>query len=547
MSPDRHERVSSVTIGAIVAIVAAVAIALAFARGLPFGGGYELKAVFSTSQSIAVGSPVRVAGVEVGEVVDVDEVGAAGAGAGPDGEDRPAALVTMRIDDAGRPIRQDATMELRPRLFLEGNLFVDLKTGSPGAPEAEDGYIVPINQTSVSVQLFDVLGTLTHGVRQDLRVFLDEFGAALVDHGGAKGLNRFYRSSPGAFRYTSQVNEALLGRHRGDLAGVIRNLGRVSAALTRNDGQLEDLVTNLRVVTGSFASEDVALQQAIAELPRTLRAARPAFANLNAAFPSLRSFAREALPGVRSLGPTVTAATPFARQLRLLASRQELGGLARDLRPTVPRLARLSRFGADFLEQGRALASCLNGVVIPWSNDSVDGGAGYPHPAVGPVYQETGYSLVGLAGESRSGDANGQTIRLNAGSGTNVVSTDPEGVAEPFFGLTPLPLLGGMPSIESSAKTPFRPGRPCENQDPPDLSAVAAAPPASAAAADAAAAPIRALDRELRTLLGDAAGSAEGRTTGRGMQRRVESAYARFLRQDFPDYSDRIRSLGEAK
>ena len=537
---------SSLTIGAIAAIAIVVALVLAF-TGLPFRGGYELKAVFSTSQNIAKGSPVRVAGVEVGEVVDVEGVGAAGEQAGSAGEDRPAALVTMRIDDAARPVREDATMQLRPRLFLEGNLFVDLKPGSPGAPEAEDGYIVPINQTSVSVQLQDVLDTLTHGVRQDLRVFVDEFGAALLNHGGATGLNRFYRSSPGAFRYTSQVNDALLGRHRGDLAGVVRNLGRVSAALTRNKGQLEDLVTNLRVVTGSFASEDAALERAVGELPRTLRAARPAFANLNAAFPPLRSFAREAIPGVRSLGPTVTAATPFARQLRGLASRRELGGLARDLRPTVPHLARLSRSGADFLEQGRALARCLNGVVIPWSNDSVDGGAGYPHPAVGPVYKETGYSLTGLAGESRSGDANGQTIRLNAGSGTNIVASDPEGAAEPFFGLTPLPLLGGMPSIESSAKTPFRPGRPCENQDPPDLRAVAAAPPPTAGAADAAAAPIRALERKLRILLGDAAEPAEGGATGGGAQGRVERAYARFLRQDFPDYSDRIRSLGEAR
>jgi phospholipid/cholesterol/gamma-HCH transport system substrate-binding protein len=542
----RHRRVSSVTVGAVAAVVLVIAAALAW-LGLPFRGGYELKAVFSTSQSIADGSPVRVAGVEVGEVVDVDNIPAAGEGAGPEGEDRPAAVVTMRIDDAARPVREDATMQLRPRLFLEGNLFVDLKPGSPQAPEAEDGYIVPINQTSVSVQLQDVLDTLTHGVRQDLRVFVDEFGAALIDHGGATGLNRFYRSSPGAFRYTSQVNEALLGRHRGDLAGVVRNLGRVSGALTKNKGQLEDLVTNLRVVTGSFASEDAALERAVGELPRTLRAARPAFANLNAAFPPLRAFAREALPGVRSLGPTVTAATPFARQLRGLASRRELGGLARDLRPTVPHLARLSRSGADFLEQGRALASCLNGVVIPWSNDSVDGGAGYPHPAVGPVYKETGYSLTGLAGESRSGDANGQTIRLEAGSGTNIVASDPEGAAAPFFGLTPLPLLGGMPSIESSAKTPFRPGRPCENQDPPDLRAVAAAPPPTAGAADAAAAPIRAMERGLQTVLGDAAEPAEGGATGGGVQGRVERAYARFLRQDFPDYSDRIRSLGEAR
>jgi phospholipid/cholesterol/gamma-HCH transport system substrate-binding protein len=536
------KRVPSAVIGAAVVVVAVLAVTLAFTKELPFGDAHELKGVFSTSQSIRVGSPVRTAGIEVGEVVEVEHLSQGADDAGSD-EPGAAALVTMEIDDAGLPIHQDATMELRPRLFLEGNLFVDLRPGSPGSPEAGDGYTVPINQTSVSVQLFDVLGTLKRDVRQDLRVFLDEFGSALEDHGGAEGLRAFYRSSPGSFRYGAQVSEALLGRRPGDLGGLVRNLGRVSGALTRDRERLEDLVTNLRVVTGSFAAEDVALGRAIAELPRTLRAGRPAFANLNAAFPDLRAFAREALPGVRNLGPTVTAATPFLRQLRKLASRRELRGAAAELRPTVPRLARLARRGADLLEEGRALASCFNQVVIPWSNDEVDGGDGYPHPAVGPVYKETGYGLVGLAGESRSGDANGQTIRVNAGGGTNTVSVNPEGAAEPFFGLTPLPLLGAMPAIESSAKTRFRPGRPCENQEPPDLRAAAGSPPAPAGAgASAAAEPIREMRAALESVLGETDEAEGGREPSR---RRLERAYRRFLNQDFPRYRSRIKALGE--
>jgi hypothetical protein len=55
------------------------------------------------------------------------------------------------------------------------------------------------------------------------------------------------------------------------------------------------------------------------------------------------------------------------------------------------------------------------------------------------------------------------------------------------------------------------------------------------------------MERGLQTLLGGAAEPAEGGATGGGVQGRVERAYARFLRQDFPDYSDRIRSLGEAR
>lgn len=551
----RRRQVPSVVIGVVAVALVVIGTVLAFTKRLPWAGGYEVQAVFTTSQGIREDSPVRIAGVDVGEVVDVDHYATAGstddtgedADTGPEGQD--AAVVTMRIDDQGRPIAQDATFELRPRLFLEGNMFVDVKPGSPSAPEAGDGYTFPVRQTSVSVQLFDVLGALKSDVRADLQVFLEEFGAALDDHGGAEGLQRAYRSSPGAYRFTSQVNEALLGQRPGDLSGLIRNLGRVAGALTENEEQLKDLVTNLRIVSGSFAAEDAALSEAIAELPRALEAGRPAFANLNRAFPPLRAFAREAVPGVRDLSPTVVAATPFLRQLRLLARPAELQGTSAELRRTVPSLARLSRSGADLLEEGRALASCFNTVVIPWANDRVDGGPGYPHPAFGRVFEETGYGLAGVAGESRSGDANGQYIRLNFGGGTNPVTFKPDNADETFFGVAPFPILGGMPGLASSRKTPFRPGKPCENQEPPDLRGqLGPGPePATTASADpsAASGPIGKMVDELRGVIEDVQGrsEAEGESPDQ-LQRRFDRRYGRFLREDFPRFQKRIRAMG---
>jgi phospholipid/cholesterol/gamma-HCH transport system substrate-binding protein len=551
----RRRPIPSAAIGIVVVALVLIGTVLAFTKRLPWAGGYEVQAVFTTSQGIREDSPVRIAGVDVGEVVDVDHYAAGGeadageqeSDTGTEGQD--AAVVTMRIDDEGRPIAQDAQFELRPRLFLEGNLFVDVKPGSPSVPEAEDGYTFPVRQTSVSVQLFDVLGALKTDVRADLRVFLDEFGAALDDHGGAEGLQRAYRSSPGAYRFTSQVNEALLGQRPHDLSGLIRNLGRVSGALTQNEEQLKDLVTNLRIVSGSFAAEDAALSEAIAELPRVLEAGRPAFANLNRAFPPLRVFAREAVPGVRDLGPTVVAATPFLRQLRRLASPAELQGTSAELRRTVPSLARLSRSGADLLEQGRALASCFNTVLIPWANDRVDGGPAYPHAAFGRVFEETAYGLVGVAGESRSGDANGQYIRLNFGGGTNAVSFQPGNAAEPFFGVAPLPVLGGMPGLTSSRKTRFRPGRPCENQQPPDLRAQPGPGPepatTSSASPTASPGPLGEMVDELRGVIArvQERGDAEGESLLQ-LQRRFDRRYGRFLRRDFPRFQKRIRAMG---
>jgi phospholipid/cholesterol/gamma-HCH transport system substrate-binding protein len=501
MRPGQNKRLPNHIVGLIAFVIILIAFLLAFTKQLPWSEGYEVQAVFTTAQDIRPDSPVRVAGVEVGKVTKVEplDAGDEELTAGAEEEDgssdttggdpepgQQAALVTMEITDAGRPIKTDATAQLRPRLFLEGNLFVDMKTGSPGAPEAPDGYVLPIDQTSVSVQLDEVLTTLQSDVRVDLQVFLEEFGAALTDHGGAEGFQEIYETSPAAFKYTSQVNEAFLGTEPHDLSGVIRNFDKVARALVQNEEQLKDLVTNFRIFAGSFAAEDDALEQAIVELPGVIDSGNTAFANLNESFPPLRAFAVEALPGVRSTPETLDVATPFIRQVRLLVSKQELRGLVAELRPTIPRLAKLSKRTIPFLEQSRLLASCFNEVVIPWSLDTVEGGAGYPHPAVGPVYKETGYGLVGISGESRSGDANGQYIRVQGGGGLNTVQLPPTPTAPAQVGVLQDQLLGQMPRIEASAKTPFRPDEPCELQEPPDLNAgPPGAPPARQSAAPA--------------------------------------------------------------
>ena len=491
-------RLPNWALGLILVVVIAAGSFLAYTKKLPWDDPYEVQAVFQTAQNLRPSSPVRIAGVDVGEVTSVEHLTSddpalqASAGEsstalpddGPSGEQ--AALVTMSIDDAGLPLHEDATFQLRPRLFLEGNLFVDTKPGSPNAAETEEGHTFPVSQTSTSVQIDQVLTTLQSDVRANLQTFLDQFGNALIKYKGAEGFQELYRSSPGANKYTSIVNEALQGTKPHDLSNLIGNLDLVIKALDANEAELQGLVTNFRTVTGSFAAESQSLSQAIAKLPDVLDAAQPAFANLNDAFPPLRAFAREALPGVRSTAPSLRAATPFIEQVRQLVSEDELRGLVGDLRPTIPDLARLAQRSVPFLKESRALSSCFNEVVIPWSNDSVDPPPGYPHPVAGTVSEETAFGLTGIAGESRSGDANGQYIRVQAGGGaggTAVIPSSQNDLGEDAYGLLDFPILGAMPRIQDSDKTPFQPQVPCETQEPPDLSAVQGDPPQQMSAA----------------------------------------------------------------
>jgi phospholipid/cholesterol/gamma-HCH transport system substrate-binding protein len=483
-------RISNATIGVVVAIVIAIGSYLAYTKELPFTSKHEVQAVFTNAQAMRGGEPVRIAGVGIGEVTSVSVLPVEGEAAElatqtegvPDGElPADAAMVTIALDDDAPPLREDAQLKLRPRLFLEGNYFVDVSPGSPGAEEVPPGHTFPLNQTSASVNLDSIFTTLQGGVRNDLQTLLEELGGALTDHGGADGFNELNRTAPKAYRYTAEVNSAFLGTEQGDLSGTLRGFNRVFRGLARNEQTLQDFVTNLRIFSGSFAAEDEALGTAIEQLPATLESAEPAYANLNAAFPSLRAFAREALPGVRSSPSSLRAATPFVAQLRELVARDELRGLLAELRPTVPNLALLAQRNLAFLEQSRALSSCFNEVIIPWSHDTtdpVDPGNLYPHDDGSRVFESTAYGLSGINGEHRTGDGNGHFVKTLSGSGTNLVRVPPvDGLRDDVFALTPFPVLGAMPRIGDSAQTEFRPDVPCEEQEPPNLEAGIAAPP----------------------------------------------------------------------
>jgi phospholipid/cholesterol/gamma-HCH transport system substrate-binding protein len=476
MSPRATDKrgLSNLQIGLIAIVVTVIGFYLAFAKSIPFAGdGYQLQAVFQDAQNIRAKSPVRVAGVDVGKVTKVEHL------TDENGDGVDAAVVTMSIDDEARPVREDATMALRPRLFLEGNLFVDLSPGSPQAPELESGSVIPLEQTSISVQLDQVLTSLQAPVRENLQIFLKEFGTALCGENppedgcepgsGGEGFQESFRTSPAAYGSTAQVNEALLGTQPGDLVGVVRNLGTTIEALDLNEVQLKDLVTIFSIVTGSFAAESEALEQAIIELPQALAEGRPALAKLNTALPQLRAFSRELLPGVRAANKALDDATPWIGQLRALVSANELRGLVADLRPTIPELARLTQASLPFLEESRALSSCFNEVIIPWGNTPVPSAEDPSTVPDDPVYKQTGYTLVGTGGESRSGDAQGQWFRVLGAGGTNTISFDTPDLGGPSAGVAQFPPLGVQPAKQSAAKTPFRPDQPCENQEVPNL------------------------------------------------------------------------------
>ena len=444
--------------GLLAIVVTAVATYFAFSQNNPFANPYTFTAHFNNASNLKPNAAVRIAGVEVGKVKSVEA---------SDPKTGTASAV-IEIQDKGLPIHKDAEVKLRPRIFLEGNLFVDVQPGSPTAGKLERGGEIPASQTSAPVQFEQVLRVLQADTRKDLQVLLKEFTRGL-EGGGAKAFNRSIEYWKPAYQYSALANEASLGLEEHDLSKLVRAQGEVFKALSDDDEALADLVTNLNTTFAAFASEDQNLRAAIPALDNVLKVGNPALKDLNDALPSLRQFARDALPAARSSLPTITESMPFVTQARRLVSRAELRGLAADLRPTIPALAKLNAATIPFLEQSRALSACTTNVLAPFATKPI------PDPIFNipnsNFLHDSSHGFVGLAGESRLNDSNTPMFHVQQGGGPfSIVQTNQNlGKQISFGGLNFKP--EGTRPAKPDKRPVFRPGTPCEKQEVADLNA----------------------------------------------------------------------------
>jgi virulence factor Mce-like protein len=482
MSPrdDKRKRVlrkdrtgaNPVTVGLLVLLAFALISYFGFAKHVPFTHGFRVKAVFANSNNIRPNSPVRIAGVNIGKVTKVQPY---------KGGDGNATLLTMEINKDGLPIHKDATMKVRPRIFLEGNEFVDLQPGTPSAPTISDGDTIPMTQTAAPVQFDQVLSALQSNTREDLKRLLEGFGTALTyeptaaddltqdaDVRGktaAEALNKSIDTAPGALRNAAIVNDALQGLERHDLSGLVASTAKVTRALGRNEDSLKGFVTNFNTTLAALASRQTELRQSIALLGPTLEHTDSALTHLDASFPNTRAFAREILPGVRETPATIDAAFPWIAQTRKLVSQAELGGLVKELKPTTVDLANLANATLTALPQADLVAQCVTNVILPTGDIKIQDG---PFTSNEENYKEFWYTMVGLAGESQNFDGNGHYVRFAVGGGNQTISTGKYGGGEKLFANVDEPPIGTRPAY-TSKRPPYRHDQPCKDQKVPDL------------------------------------------------------------------------------
>jgi len=368
-------------IGALVAALAALAVVLL--RGSDPGSSYLVRAEFRNAFTVGVGEDVKIAGVTVGRIRELDVT------------ERQTAAVVLDITEPGfQDFRRDAQCTIRPQSLI-GEKFVECtptRPREPGAPlppplreievDGERQRLLPVTNTSRPVDLDLVNNTLRLPYRQRLSLILNELGAGLAGRG--EDLRRVIRLADPALKETDEVL-AILAEQNEQLASLAEDADTVLRPLARDRERVASFVTSANAVAQASADRSPELEETVRKLPRFLRELQPTMerlegvsgeltpvlADLRAAAPGLNrtlaelgDFSQAGIPAVRTLGravdvgrPALLRARPIVDDLRELGAGsrvlgEDLGDLTESLRDTggIERLM-------DFLFYGVASAN----------------------------------------------------------------------------------------------------------------------------------------------------------------------------------------------
>jgi phospholipid/cholesterol/gamma-HCH transport system substrate-binding protein len=138
-----------------------------------FGRSYSIYGIFTAAGGVATNQEVTYRGVQVGRVGDMTLT------------DRNVRIEL--IIEAGHRIPRDGTSARVLFKSAVGEQFVDLLPDHEGAPFFESGDTIPIERTSIPIQIEDLLRNLDAVLRsidpQALGSLINELGAGLTGHG----------------------------------------------------------------------------------------------------------------------------------------------------------------------------------------------------------------------------------------------------------------------------------------------------------------------------------------------------------------------------
>jgi phospholipid/cholesterol/gamma-HCH transport system substrate-binding protein len=265
---------------------------------------FHVKVELENAQAVTAGQgqTVRVAGVRVGDIGDVDL---------EDG----VAVVELELDPEYKGlIREDATALLRTKTGLK-DMFLEVDPGN-GKALPEDGRI-PLANTAPDIDPDEFLSALDVDTRDYLKLLISGAGKGLDGHG--TDLREVFKRFAPLHRDLARVTEAV-ARRRTNLKRLVNRYGLLVEELGGKDRELTRLVQQANRVFAAFASEDENVSAFVQKLPATLGETKTALAKadtlgdeLGPTFESLRPAFRKLDEANAAVIPLAKAGTPIVR------------------------------------------------------------------------------------------------------------------------------------------------------------------------------------------------------------------------------------------
>ena len=235
----------------LTALLGALALLLTGCGLLGGNGDYTVTAELSRSYNLFPGSPVRVVGIDVGTIADVQV---------PEGGQ--TVQVTMRIDgDVDLP--QDATATVVPEALL-GERYIQLPAYEDG-DRLEDGDVIPLERTEVPAEFDEVLESLNQFVggldEDEVARFVSNFAETFDGQGEQLG------------RTIDQAHEAIgvLKDNDEELVALVSRLADLNATLATRDQQLGAIIRDFDTLATSLVDDRQDIDAALGGLVRVTR------------------------------------------------------------------------------------------------------------------------------------------------------------------------------------------------------------------------------------------------------------------------------------
>jgi virulence factor Mce-like protein len=186
----------------------------------------NLRAYFASAEGLVPQAEVRVAGVQVGHVLDM--------GGGPKGE----TVVHMQLQGDLR-LRKDTRAVVRPKTLI-GEKYVELiRRPDSSSPYLRDGDSIPVSQTGSAIEIDDVLNNMDPQTRQAFSDTLQQLGVALDHRQG-------------------DVNASIE-----PLDQTVTNLRPLAQTAEARQKEIDRILTDLNIIMAALADENEALGQIV--------------------------------------------------------------------------------------------------------------------------------------------------------------------------------------------------------------------------------------------------------------------------------------------